>query len=437
MATVNKPEICIQPITNQSTDDQLNKSEVPKQILQSTPLAKVNKPENPIQPINNKSTNDRTNEAEVPKQTLQANKPDVAKLIELRNKIIRKSFSQAAQSPKLTSNFPSIPKKQNTSFRSFSASLSLPIKKPCDSAARDTKDTLTHEIPNAISLIVLDDDNIVVTTGKQIEIWSVSQNEISTFQTIDYEAEFLKELSQNRFVALSNKQGTLKIIQRRKKDGPYFIRNNIFLSSVVRSLEELGDGRLMCLFKNNSINVWDSKYPKNNKWIELRTFTINENTLQSFMLKTGNSPTILFGSGNDIITCDIDTIILGRVEAHDGGVTALKVSNEILLSGSADKTIKLWNLSNNFQLLVTLKYANQIDMVKYDAECSGVFSLCGNSIALKTRRSNADVTAWTLNRKDFAKNVNDDEVIKSFHLFRKKPRRIILHTDKKVQIIGY
>ena len=326
-------------------------------------------------------------------------------------------------------------------FQSRSAKLKYSTKTNIDNG---TKTTLSVEFPNIKSLCVLTDKNIVATTENFFKIFSVANNKANLFQTVNSEVDFVKGLSRNRFVTVSNNLRMMGLWKRKKGDGVYFVAFTLNFRDVksdVQALKESINGnKLMSLFDNKLVKVWDLYDASKDHWVDLSEFTVNANTLESFNYreKNRNRSKILFGSGNDIIACNISkhlmSLNISKNKGHSDTITSLNASGDLLVSGSADTKIMIWSLYN-FDYLATLTNTHQIDSLRLDVQLSGVISLSDGRISVRKRNKSLEkggMSTWQLLKRNYSEFVNGDKI----KAFTNNDNCVIFHTEKVVQVIN-
>ena len=102
---------------------------------------------------------------------------------------------------------------------------------------------------------------------------------------------------------------------------------------------------------DRSIRIWDAKNGKC-----LKTLTGHEGEVECLQFDSGND---VIASGGQDKTIRIWSLNEGRclaiLNGHDDGVTCLKIDGDHIISGSADKSIRIWQRTGRGQYECTLK----------------------------------------------------------------------------------
>ena len=114
--------------------------------------------------------------------------------------------------------------------------------------------------------------------------------------------------------------------------------------SYVRNVKYCPHTRLIFTASQNIIKIWDMR---NHKAQCVKTFgspTGSSDAVQDLLVfREGES--LFSASGNIVNIWDVQKMVhVGKLTGHNGGVSALAVLNNLLITGSRDRLIKLYNL---------------------------------------------------------------------------------------------
>jgi WD40 repeat protein len=120
-----------------------------------------------------------------------------------------------------------------------------------------------------------------------------------------------------------------------------------------------------------------------------------------------NNGHLLASSSNDLKICIWDSItntLKFTLTGHSNNVYGLKmISNEILASGSADKSIILWNITNG----------NQIRRLPNTHEIYWSVDLLNDAVTLVSGSSDQKIELWNVNHGSLLSSINTGLVIRT------------------------
>lgn len=268
------------------------------------------------------------------------------------------------------------------------ASLNLSAQTSLDSLKMITPEGHTAEIESAafnlkedIIVSVSGDNSIVVwdrVSGKLLNKW-IAHEDIVYSVEFDSSSKQILSASADGFVKIWNvHNGELVKVFDCNKIGVYYAcfspdNNNILVSNFDGSIKLINckSGKLIKSYIDHKGRVYSAIFSSDGSKI---LSCSRDNTAKIWdvdsgkLLKTFNGHNdwvfkAVFGNDNNVITCSKDNFIINwsiesgkilrKIKAHEGSVNSLDMSydGKYLVSCSADYTIKLWDIKNNFKLL--------------------------------------------------------------------------------------
>ena len=217
-----------------------------------------------------------------------------------------------------------------------------------------------------------------------VKIWNVYNGElIKVFDFNKIGVYFACFSPDDNKILVSNFDGSIKLIDCTSGE---LLKSFIgHKGRVYSAIFSSNSSKILSCSRDKTAKIWDVDSGK-----LLRTFDEHDDWVYK----------AVFGNENNIITCSKDNFIINwsiesgriikKIKAHKESVNSINISYDgnYLASGSADKTVKIWDIKNNFKLLN--KYAGHTFSVNS-------VSFSKDSKFLLSASSDGTLRIWTLN----------------------------------------
>jgi WD40 repeat protein len=224
----------------------------------------------------------------------------------------------------------------------YSALLGQPIKK------------FNHE---EINLVKVDDKSKIIITSTDTNVIIYDYESCLSLRSFQQKkCSQILTTNSKRFITCSEE----KIIKVWDLNFGYKRLKTINAISQICSICLISDDEIACSFKDGTINIWNIVSS-----IKIKSIKANDGEIKLLKLSL-DSKKLIFATLDYVIkVLDYKSIQLTQeIQVHSSIVSALEFnSNGNLMSGSIDKTIKIWNIENG-EMLKSIEFETQINCIK-------------------------------------------------------------------------
>lgn len=156
----------------------------------------------------------------------------------------------------------------------------------------------------------------------------------------------------NQYIASGDSGGIIGIWQM--KDGKPIHRFQAHVGGVI-NLQWISDENLVSFGRDHVVKIWNWR-----EQAEINSFYIQSDRIRNFQLFADNDQFVFCGENRKITKGNFQGTHQNSIGEHSGRVFCLLLINRdnLLISGSEDRTIKIWNVSENNADLMTLRGHN-------------------------------------------------------------------------------
>lgn len=204
-----------------------------------------------------------------------------------------------------------------------------------------------HEgVVTAVELIQFNSSNQLMVSGSNqggIRLWDLAEQKcLSTLNGHSKDVTKIIHIPNSRHLITSSKDGTIKFWDFHSGNCLKLLQAHKGSVNAIRLSPD--NRRLVSVGRDKKINIWD---PLSGEQID--SFEANVTNVKDVVFSSQGKHLIL-GGKDSLEIWDLDSKqVLTKLEGHTGSVSSLALTQEetLLVSGSADGTIKVWDLGTN------------------------------------------------------------------------------------------